>query len=143
MDRTAAAVLVVLAMSSHVCCAQQTLPPSGPLSEMPSAQIGYASPIEAQMALESKPGISIRHEQGWTIVKDLKDSQGLALWSFTPPDHPAHPSAVKRVIFQKDGKVWMDMAVSCGASKEVCDSLVRQFHGVTERVQQSLQGGAP
>jgi hypothetical protein len=67
-------------------------------------------------------------------VQDQEDATHFALWSFTPPGHPAHPAMVERIFYQQDGKVWMNMQVQCGGSKRTCDNLVRQFEGLNDDI---------
>lgn len=126
------------------------LPASGPLPEVPDAGLGYPTPADALAALRQKPGTSVIEQDGWTVVQDQEDAQHLALWSFTPPGHPAHPAMVRRTLYARGGKVWMSMEVQCGGSKRACDTLVRQYQalndGLTnaarERVRQAAQAAA-
>jgi hypothetical protein len=127
-----ALIALLMATATH----PQALPP-GPLPESASS-IGYASVQEALAALKIKPGVQVREENGWTIVADRESDSMQALWSFTGPDHPAHPAVVKRIVAQRDGKVSLEMKVLCQARKEPCDQLVREFQALNERVRQQL-----
>ena len=112
-----------------------------PIPEAEESSIGYATVAEALAALKAKPGVEISNEDGWTIIAD-----GLALWSFTPEVHPAHPTAVKREVIERDGKVVIEMAVLCQSTKEPCDQLVREFAERNENMRRQLtqeSAGAP
>lgn len=123
------------------------LPAEGPLPEVTDSAIGYASPEEALAALRLKPGAKLSEQDGWTIVQDAEDARHIALWSFTPPGHPAHPAMVKRTFYEEGGRVWMTMEVRCGAGKRACDDLVRQFQALddalTRAVRSQVRPAAP
>ena len=107
------------------------------IKESPSNEIGYATVADALAALRSRPGVQISQQGGWTIINEAASS---TLWSFTPPEHPAHPSAVKRSIVLKGGSTYIDMKVLCEASKSACDKLVADFQQLNQRMVQSIQG---
>ena len=107
------------------------------IKESPSNEIGYATVADALAALRSRPGVQISQQGGWTIISEAASS---TLWSFTPPEHPAHPSAVKRSIVSSGGSIHMDMKVLCEASKAACDKLVADFQQLNQRMVESMQG---
>jgi hypothetical protein len=110
-----------------------------PLPEVPSSSVGYPTVEAALTALRAKPGVRIQEQQGWIIVSDT-ESGNPVLWSFTPPGHPAHPSAVKRrVVTEKGGLSRIEMNVLCQADKTSCDALVREFQGLNERVVEQVK----
>ena len=109
-----------------------------PLPEAKGSTIGYPTVAAALKDLRGRPGVKVRVENGWTIVEDSGD-KSMALWSFTPEGHPAHPAAVKRTTFEKQGEVWIDMKVLCQAAKEPCDKLVREFQELNDRIKASMQ----
>jgi hypothetical protein len=100
--------------------------------------IGYSSVNDGLSALKKKEGVSIRVEGGWTVIEDRKDH---AVWSFTPDGHPAHPAAIKRSLFEKDGGLYMTMNVLCQATKKECDKLVTEFQELNKLIQKSMQKG--
>ena len=61
------------------------------------------------------------------------------LWTFTPEWHSAHPTAVKREVIEKDGKVFIEMSVLCQSSKPECDQLVEQFEQLNDNIRKSMQ----
>jgi len=128
-----AASLAVYALLMPLFAAAEELPP---LPETPNSSLGYASVAEALAALKTKPGVEIRVENGWTIAGD-----GMTLWSFTPEGHPAHPSAVKREVVERDGRTVIEMAVLCQSTKEPCDQLVRDFSKLNDNIRAQLQPG--
>jgi hypothetical protein len=89
---------------------------------------GYSSKGVAVEELLSKlkanPDAKFRIEGGWHIV-ELKSEQ--ALYTFTPQNHQAHPSYVKREVVEKDGALYIETTAECGAENIVCDQLVRDF----------------
>jgi hypothetical protein len=125
-------LLMMLAAAAFVSCAANDateLPASGPLPEK-DAQIGYKTPAEALDALRQKPGVRVYEHNGWTVAQDNVEP---SVWSFTPASHPAHPAVVKRYMQEKDGQLFVRTGVICGASKEACDALVREFDALTRR----------
>lgn len=98
--------------------------------------IGYASVAAALEALKARADVRISVQGGWTIVNDPADN---ALWSFTPPDHPAHPAAVKRSTVQRDGAVFIDMRALCQAEKLACDKLMAEFRELNDKIRADIQ----
>jgi hypothetical protein len=80
-------------------------------------------------ALRSKPGVSFRTENGWTIAEDRA---AMTIWSFAPSGHPAYPSVVKRWVTQENGEANLNMDVHCEATKAPCDALVREFQKLND-----------
>ena len=110
--------------------------PLAPLPEQRSSDIGYPSPQAAEESLRVKPGVEVRKENTWLVVVDRAEN---TLWSIALKENPAFPTAVKRMIVEANGVVGMDMRVQCGASKETCDSVVRTFQALNEKVGNSLR----
>jgi hypothetical protein len=119
-------------------CSGPAPPRHGSLPESERSDIGYASVREALTALRATPGAQVGEQDGWTIVQARESDKSMALWSFTPPNDPANPSAVKRVVTEKDGSVQIEMHVLCEASKQACDQLVRDFEALNERAKQGF-----
>lgn len=105
------------------------------LPEQP-ADIGYSTPTAALVALSSKPGVVITKRPGWTVIEDKNEG---ALWTIAEPGNPAYPSAVKRYVAKVGGTMRLEMKVLCGASKEACDNMVRQFQELNSRVIKAAQ----
>lgn len=85
--------------------------------------------------LKSNPEVQIRTERGWQIA-EVKSER--ALYSFTPETHPAHPSYVKREVVEKDGAIYIETSAMCGADKNVCDQLIRDFIELNNKVKKSV-----
>jgi hypothetical protein len=102
----------------------------------PASDIGYPSVAAALEALRARPDVSISEQDGWTIVNDAPNN---TVWSFTPPGHPAHPAAVKRVVVEKAGAIYIDMSALCGAEKRACDQLVEEFKALNQKTAQAVQ----
>lgn len=99
--------------------------------------IGYKTVAEALSAMRAKPGVSIRNERGWIVIDD---SSSNTFWSFSPPDYPAYPAAVKRTLIEKDGGISLNMRVLCQASKGACDALVEEFQKLNQRIAADVRG---
>src|SRR5215470_10976883 len=69
---------------------------AAPRPEDPS-EIEYSSVAEALADLKTRDDVFIEVVKGWTIVKE---ADGIANWSFVPPDHPAYPAVAKRALFR-------------------------------------------
>jgi hypothetical protein len=78
-----------------VSVAQQVTEPS---------PIGYATIEEAYNALKADSAVGMKEYEGWTIFNQKGDGKYI-LWSFTPDDHPAHPSAIRREIVKKGDQI--------------------------------------
>ena len=102
--------------------------------------IGFDTVIEALEALKADSSASVRNEGGWTIVNQ-KVGDDRIIWSFTPEGHAAHPAAVKRTIFEKDGALYISLEALCQGPKPACDALIEQFKELNRRVQQSIRSG--
>lgn len=114
------------------------VPPQGALPEVRDS-IGYPSAEAALAALRAKSGVSFREEGGWTIAEERG---ARTIWSFTPADHPAHPSAVRRqVVVTDDGRLTLKTDVSCQAAKAPCDDLVRDFDALNEQAIRAMRQG--
>jgi len=131
--------LVVLVAVVAGCSGRS--PPSSPSSESNGSSIGYATVADALTALRAKPGTEIGEQDGWTIIQEPESEKSIALWSFAPATDPAHPSAVKRVVVERDGSVQIEMKVLCEAKKDACDELVRDFQALNERMKQDFADG--
>ena len=110
----------------------------GYIGQSPSV-FGYRSTHELLSSLKSDTENVVSTVNGdfgvWTIVQSPKDN---SLWSFTPEQHPAHPSVVKRTVVEKDGKVLINTEASCDAEKAVCDQLVNSFIQLNNKIRGSL-----
>jgi hypothetical protein len=109
-----------------------------PLPEADGSTIGYRTAAEALASLRARPEVVENEQQGWLLFQDKSNN---TLWSFAPKDHPAYPSAVKREIIEKDGKLYVNMRVHCEAGKKACDQLVRDFQELNEQMRQAMQSG--
>ncbi len=99
--------------------------------------VGYPTVAAALEALKARSDVNISVQGGWTIVNDKPTN---TIWSFTPPNHPAHPAVVKRAVVSRDGVVGIDMTALCQASKAACDKLMEEFKALNARMGQSMSG---
>ncbi|KNC66662.1 hypothetical protein [Pseudoalteromonas ardens] len=89
------------------------------------------------LRLKEDSSVDVRNERGWTIAT-MKS--GRVMWSFTPPNHPAHPSFVKREVIENDGRIYIETSARCGASKQICDDLVQDFIKLNNLVSKEMSG---
>jgi hypothetical protein len=120
-----AAALIAAAAGSAM--AQQPQP------EQP-AEIGFPSVAAALEGMRAKPGVTVLLQDGWTIINDT----GPTIWSFTPPAHPAHPSAARRALVSKDGQMFVETRIKCEASKPACDKLRDDYAALDKRMIEEL-----
>lgn len=111
---------------------------AAPEGEPGERGIGYPTVADALEDLRARPDVQLSIQDGWTIVNDPVSQ---TLWSFTPPGHPAHPTAVKRTIIERDGNIDMDMRALCQAAKADCDALMREFEALNAAFRESLGDG--
>lgn len=105
-----------------------------------ATSIEYASPAAALEALRNKAGVTLREENDWYVIHDPSEQ---TFWSITQPSNPAHPSAVKRTLVQTPDGVSMQMGIMCGASKKVCDDLVKTFQKLNAELSQRVREQEP
>jgi hypothetical protein len=98
--------------------------------------IGFPTVAAALEALKGRNDVRISNQGGWTIVEDRSAN---TFWSFTPPNHPAHPAAIKRIIVSDDRGIAIQMSALCQASKAACDKLIAEFKDLNERLKESLR----
>ncbi len=127
-------LLGLLLLPSLAFAQQATAPES--LSESPT---GYATVQEAFDALVADPSAVQSEYEGWTSFNQKVDGKYI-IWSFTPQDHPVHPTAVRREITNNEGDVSISMAVMCHSSRFDCDQLIEQFQKINENLQRKLAG---
>ncbi|KTF18379.1 hypothetical protein [Pseudoalteromonas sp. H105] len=96
---------------------------------------GYNTVLEALEALKLDPQAEISESEGWVIVNDNTNK---ALWSFAPKDHPSYPSVVRRAVVEKDGQVGITTQVKCAAKRKICDSLVKDFMELNQKVKSEV-----
>ena len=123
---------IILSLLLLPCSLVQGQAATGPSS------VGYPTVDAALAALKADPKAKIRVESGWTVVS-TREANASATWSFTPPGHPAHPSAVKRVVFEKDGAVYLETKALCESTKAACDELLVQFRELERRLKDRIR----
>ena len=123
-------LLVILSLTSAVSA-----------EESEENSIHYKTVEEAFAALEQNPDAILTEHEGWKIF-NVKENGVYVLWSFTPPEHPAHPTVVKRSILKKDGELFIDMAALCFSTRILCDSLMEEFKLINENIKQRESTGS-
>ena len=109
------------------------------LQSLAESPIGYATVQEAFDALVADPSATQSEYEGWTSFNQ-KVGGRYVIWSFTPQDHPVHPTAVRREITNNAGEVLISMAVMCHSSRFDCDQLIEQFQQINENLKRKLAG---
>ena len=112
-----------------VSMAQQVAEPS---------PIGYATIEEAYNALKADSAVGMQEYEGWTIFNQKGEGKYI-LWSFTPDDHPAHPSAIRREIVKKNDEILIRMDALCNSNQLDCDLLIEQFKQINKRISQNWE----
>lgn len=134
--------LAGLLLFQSLAIAQQAAEPATGVTQSGNeSTIGYATVQEAFEALSANPAASQSFYQGWTIFNQKIDGKYI-IWSFTPEDHPVHPSAVRREVISKDGQVTIGMEILCYSSRFDCDQLIEQFQQINENLKRKLAGQA-
>lgn len=131
--KTLTAFLLLLAAYAHAADVQPTPPQEA------EGTIGYDSVDAALSALRAKTDVEVIVDHGWTIATDHREK---TIWSFAPNGHPAFPAAVKRTLVERDGTLFVRMAVLCEASKTACDRLVVEFNELNERMRASMRANS-
>lgn len=103
--------------------------------------IQYKTVEETLMALESDPDAELTEYEGWKIFKQKNDGR-YVLWSFTPAEHPAHPTVVRRTIAKVNGELNIDMDALCYSTPIFCDSLMEDFRQINESIKQRESSGS-
>jgi len=126
----------LLALAWVGLCVPATFAADTPPQPDAAAEIAYPTPQAALDALRAKPGVTVREENDWFV---LKEPNGRSFWSITQPAHPAHPTVVKRTLVEDTEGIRMVMRVKCGAPKETCDRVVQQFQQGDARAVEQLR----
>ena len=105
-----------------------------------ASSIAYSSVAEAFTSLKGNPIAKVREQEGWTIFS-VPGAKENSIWFFTPSNHPAHPAAVKHILYEEDGGIMMSTHALCEASKFECDKLMEQFSKLQQKIRESVQGG--
>jgi hypothetical protein len=88
--------------------------------------IGYSSVAATLAALQSEPTATFENQQGWTVVASREHGEAVE-WFFTPEDHPAHPSVIKRTVIERDGVGLIEVVALCQTPQSDCDRLLSDF----------------
>ena len=131
MNRVLCFVLIVFSCLSFATISDPKLGYKGKNGQV----FGYNTVLEALEALKSDPNAKISESEGWVIVNDNTNK---ALWSFAPQDHPSYPSVVRRAVVERNGQIGITTEVRCAAKKSVCDSLVKDFMELNQKVKNDI-----
>jgi hypothetical protein len=91
----------------------------------------YPSVAAALESVRSKNGVKVEIQSGWTIVHD---EPNMTVWSFTPPNHPAYPTALRRTVVEQDGGFVVKSDAMCEAAKTACDRLMVEVEELDKRM---------
>ena len=116
-------------------------PPTMPLPPPdPSKGIGFPTPQAALDALRKRTDVDIKVQNKWLVIRD---GASKAIWTFAPPDHPAYPAVIKRVIVQTDNHERIETSALCQAKRAACDQLMKEMRLVDEKMRESVQKSTP
>lgn len=99
--------------------------------------ITYPSVAATLEALQADPSATFEKQSGWTVVAS-RENENPVQWFFTPEEHPAHPSVVKRTVVEKDGVGYIDLVTLCQVPQSACDQLLDDFRQVGEQPARSV-----
>ena len=123
----AIAAVVVLSLFCGACAA--------PVDD-PSAT-DYPTVATALEALRDDPTATESTQRGWTV---FVRAGGYEIWSFTPADHPAHPSAAKRTMYQSDNGDWHVVTqMLCQSTRASCDALKEEYRQLDEQMKETIR----
>ena len=109
-------------------------------SDAVESPIGFNTVEQAYKALEADPTADLTTYGGWEVFNQKGDGTYF-LWSFTPEDHPANPTVVRREIMKKEGQVYIRMDALCQSNKPDCDQLMAEFEKINEGIKQKMSDG--
>ena len=99
--------------------------------------IQYVSPAAALADLRAKNGVIFSKNADWLIAKDTDGAN----WSFTPANHPAHPSIGRRRIVEDNGRFYVQTSLMCHAAKPACDKLHQDYVELDRRMNEAIRAG--
>ncbi|MGI9406435.1 MAG: hypothetical protein ACR2O4_08700 [Hyphomicrobiaceae bacterium] len=86
--------------------------------------------------LKGSEGFSKPAPHGYYVV--MSEEKNKAIWTFTIPGHPTHPTVVCRMPVTENGKISIAMDMVCGGKKEDCDKLAAAFRKLNEKIRDQL-----
>jgi len=89
-------------------------------------------------AMEANQDAARTDYGGW-IIYNIKNEGSYTLWSITPEDHPANPTAIRRDVVSIDGVVSIQMEALCQAEKASCDELIAEFREINAGIKERLE----
>jgi hypothetical protein len=129
MIRLIIAITCAAVLLSSTAAGAQTTPAR-------ETSIGYGSVAEAYDALRAKSGVTFGENAAWTVATDTDGS----LWSFTPSNHPAHPSVGRRRLIQvPEGGYKVETQILCQAQKAACDNLYADYQLLDRRMIEAVR----
>lgn len=132
--------LALLGFMAAATAQTPTLSQQSTLKTGNSTRIEYATVEHAMDALQARDKVRVSKKYGWTIMEDREAG---AVWSFTPEDHPAHPTMVKRTLIDHGRAVEIVMDGQCEADYEACEKVMGEMKRRTFRYQSMLGGHGP
>lgn len=99
----------------------------------PESGVGYPTVQLAVSALRADPEAKGGLQNGWYVIY-VEKGINEGIWHLTSQQHSAHPSAVRRLLKDKDGQLFIDMRILCGGEKTVCDQLADDSRKMNEQI---------
>ena len=83
--------------------------------------------------LTKDPSAQITHEDGWTIVSKMENTDRV-YWFLAPEVDNVSPAMFKKIVYSGDKSELESKVVSeCEAPKQTCDDLMKQFKVLSEK----------
>jgi hypothetical protein len=80
----------------------------------------------------TKPAAKTFHDNGWTIISTAENGEQV-YWFLAPDIDKVSPAMFKKTIPAKDKQMDSVIVSECEAPKPVCDELMKQFKGLSEK----------
>ena len=114
--------------------------PLGRLQQASASEEVCGEPKAAPQALYERLArdTRLREMHRNELYVGLENGQDGTLWTFTLPNHPAHPAAVCRRVMEKRGVLDIPTAIVCEGAEGACARLKSDFEALNERIIKEL-----
>ena len=130
---SAAAALLALAMAAATPVA-----PDPPLD----CAAGFEALVAAAKAQPGAEAVSPRAGVPLLAVS-VKSPTSLTVFTYTAPEHPAHPLMARRRLVERAGRRAVEMSTCPYGDKAASDALIAQFERMNAGVADQPRPGAP
>jgi len=99
--------------------------------------IPYESAAAALEDLRAKKDVVFSKQGDWLIARDTDGTN----WSFTPANHPAHPSVARRTLVEQNGRFYVETRLMCQAEWSACNKLHQDYLALDRRMIEAMHTG--